>query len=457
MAGIGFRLRKIFEHDTYLDNLRGLIISSSMAGGPIFFSILCLILLGIFSATFLSSQEVNVFLVTIVYIFAFSLISTGMTQLLITRYLSDLIYQKETKQILPTFSSVLSITVISQLLIGLPFLFFWDIDFLYKLTALTLFITIGCIWQLMIFLSAVKNYKIILIAFVLGLCLSYLLAILLGKRYGLTGFLHGYAIGQIFLLFILLARIFIEFRSTEKPDFHFLQYIKIMPHLILIGLFYNLGIWIDKIIFWFSPNGHQVTSFLYAYLDYDGATFFSFLTVIPSYTYFFVKVETDFYCHFRAFFHSILSKKPLQQISEQKLNIANSVKESFSGLIKIQGTIALLCLLFSREIVKFINIPVLGTLILEKAIITVFLQMLLLTVLIFLMYFDLKGQLVVVTTVFLALNILLTVLTLKLGYEFYGYGYLFACLLALIIGYHLLDKHINDLEYHTFVSQPLIS
>ncbi len=454
MAGIGFQLRKIFEKDTYADTLRGTIMAATIAGGPIFFSIISLILLGIF-ATFISGQEMDLFLVTLVYVFAFSLISTGIIQLLITRYLSDLIYVNETSRILPSFSAVLALTIIFQLVIGLPFILFWDIDFSYKLTALILFITVGCNWQLLVFMSALKNYRIIFIAFIVGLCTGFFLAMFLGERFGLTGFLHGYTIGQIILMFVMLARMFIEFKSVIKPTFQFLKYLNKVPLLILIGFCYNAGIWIDKIIFWFSPEGQEVHSLLYAFRDYDTATFFAFLTTIPSYTYFLVKVETDFYGHFRGFFHAILSKQPYDQIKSQKKNIAVSVKESLAGLIKIQGVVTLLCLLFSKEIAVFFGIPVLGTMILEKTLIAVFLQMLLLTVMIFLLYFDIRKEVAIVTGVFFLANMGLTLLTLKLGYVFYGYGYLFACLIALIVGYAFLNRHLHRLEYHTFVSQPL--
>ncbi len=455
MAGIGFKLKKIFQHDTYLDNLRGILFSTSIAGGPIFFSILCLIILGIFSTSFLSGEETNVFLVTVVYIFAFSLIATGLTQLLITRYLSDLIYINQATKILPTFTSVLTITVISQFLIGLPFLFFWDIDIPYKITALILFVTVGCIWQLMIFLSAVKNYRMVLIAFLSGLIASVVLAFLLGEKYQLAGYLHGYTIGQLIIMFILLGRILIEFKSPEKPQFDFLRYVKIMPHLVLIGLFYNAGIWIDKIIFWFSSQGQQINSFLYAFNDYDSATFFAYLTVVPSYTYFLVKVETDFYGNFRTFYQSILNKGSLHTIHEDKKFIAKSMKESFFGLVKLQGTVTLVCLLFSKQIAVFFKLPIMGTLILDKALIAVFLQMLLLTIIIFMLYFDIKSQVVFVTATFFVLNIIFTFITLQLGYVYYGYGYLFSCLFSICLGYVFLNNYMNDLEYHTFVNQPV--
>ncbi len=454
MAGIGFKLRRIFERDSYIDSLRGLLYSTALAGGPIFFSIFSLILLALYS-TFLRPGEMDIFLVTIVYVFAFSLISTGVSQLLITRYLSDLLYVGKTDRILPTFTTALGMTVLVQIVIGLPFVLTWQIDFLYKATAFVLFIIIGCVWQLMTFLSAVKNYKIVLYAFVIGLGLGFALALYLGDKFGLPGFLHGYAIGQMVLFFILLSRIFIEFRSSARPDFDMLVYFKKMPQLVITGLCYNLGIWVDKIVFWFSPEGAQIHSFLYAFTDYDGANFVAYLTVIPSYTYFFVKVETEFFSRIRYYFQAILSKASLKKIHETKESISVTVKESLIGLIKIQGVVTLVCLLFSNELASLFGLPPLGALILEKALVAVFLQMLLLTLMIFMMYFDIKPQLVLVALVFVSSNIGLTLVTLKLGYFFYGYGYLFACLLAVICSYVLLNRHVYDLEYRTFASQPL--
>lgn len=456
MAGIGFKLKSVFEKDTYFDTLKGVVYSTAVAGGPIFFSILCLILLGIFSAPMLTQDGSHLFLVTIVYVFCFSLISTGFSQLLVTRYLSDLLYMKKNDQVLPAFTSVVLLTITLQFILCLPFILSWDIDLFYKLTALMLFIVVGCIWQLMIFLSAVRSYKAVLFAFLIGLSVSFFLAIFLGNKFGLNGLLHGYTVGQIILLMILMANIYIDFKSDAKPNLEVLSYVKEMPLLILIGLLYNMGIWADKIVFWFGPKGEHIQDFFFAFADYDGATFVSFLTVIPSYTYFLVRVETDFYTKFKEFYAAVLGKSPLGRISEQKNKIAVSVKDSFIGLIKLQGAVTLVCVLFADEIGRYFNLPILGTLILEKAFIAVFLQMLLLTVMIFLMYFDIKKQLLVVAAIFFFSNTLFTLISINLGYVYYGYGYLYACLLALIAGFIFLHRHLNDLEFHTFAQQPAV-
>lgn len=455
MAGIGFELKKIFDRDTYSDTVRGVVYAASIAGGPIFFSILCLALLGIFSASFLSGADMQVFLVTLVYVFAFSLISTGVGQLLITRYLSDLIYAKQYDKILPAFTTVLVSTLCLQLLLASPFVILWQCDFLYKVTALLLFVVVGCIWQVMIFLSAVKNYKVVMWAFLGGLTVSFGMALFLGSRLGLSGFLHGYAVGQIVLLFVLLCRLFIEFRSAGAPGLDMMAYVRKMPHLLLIGFCYNLGIWIDKIIMWFSSHGSQVESFMFAQREYDTATFFAFLTVLPSYTYFLVKAETDFYARFRTFFDSILRKDTLRLISANKSGIAQSVKESLAGLIKVQGTVTLLCLLFSDEIAAFLGMPPVTAIVLEKTLLAVFLQMLLLTVMVYLMYFDVRAPLIVVAGLFAGLNAGLTLATVQLGYVYWGYGYVLSCLLALLFGYAMLSQHLRKLEFHTFVGQPM--
>lgn len=63
----------------------------------------------------------------------------------------------------------------------------------------------------------------------------------------------------------------------------------------------------------------------------------------------------------------------------------------------------------------------------------------------------------IVTLIFLVSNVVFTFASLQLGYNFYGYGYLIACTLAVAVAYFYLDRHLKNLEYYTFVSQPVVS
>ncbi|KAA3655890.1 MAG: hypothetical protein DWQ10_16620 [Calditrichaeota bacterium] len=453
MAGIGFHLRKLFKPDTFIDNLRAVVYSGTIASGPIFFSIICLALLGFLSKAYMEPEEFNIFSVTVVYIFAFSLIATGTTQLVLSRYLSDLIYEKDYLGIAPTLSTALVFTLIIQAVFGLPFLFWLNADFFYRFTAFGLFIIVGSIWQLMVFLSAVKNFTSIVWAFFIGVLISFVLGYVLARYFGLSGLLHGYALGQFTIFLVLLWRVVSEFNSPLRPTMAVLVFIKKLPALIFIGLFYNLGIWIDKIIFWYSNAGERIDSFLFASSLYDNAMYLAYMTIIPSYTYFLVKVETSFYNYFRSFFQAILTKEPLSSIEEKKTAIASSVRESLVGLFKVQGLVTLLCLFYSDEILTTFHMSHLSIIIFEKALVALFLQMLALTLLIFMMYFDIRKDLLVVSGLFVFTNAVLSLLTLELGISFYGYGYVFANLITLSAAFWYLNRHLKNLEYNTFMHQ----
>lgn len=52
---------------------------------------------------------------------------------------------------------------------------------------------------------------------------------------------------------------------------------------------------------------------------------------------------------------------------------------------------------------------------------------------------------------FLATNGLLTLVTLKLGFRFYGYGYFLSALIAFAGAFMGTDQYIRRLPYQTFV------
>ena len=42
-----------------------------------------------------------------------------------------------------------------------------------------------------------------------------------------------------------------------------------------------------------------------------------------------------------------------------------------------------------------------------------------------------------------------------MDFHFVGYGYLFSCLVPLVIAYYTLSNYVNKLEYLTFGLQPV--
>lgn len=79
--------------------------------------------------------------------------------------------------------------------------------------------------------------------------------------------------------------------------------------LALIGMLFNLAIWVDKIMFWFAPDSRMVVPYLRTHDMYEGPIFFAYLTIVPTLAIFLVKIETKFYEHYHDYFAKIISKK----------------------------------------------------------------------------------------------------------------------------------------------------
>ena len=154
MSGIGFRLKKMLSEDTYTGLLKGYLFSTVISSGPWLISVVCLSLLGILSAATAGSRERELFGVTVVYIYVGTLLATGIFQPFITRLMADALYSRRRETIAALFVSVMLFTIVKLSVIGSLFIAFAALPVSYKLSAIILFVIVGSIWQLMIFLSA---------------------------------------------------------------------------------------------------------------------------------------------------------------------------------------------------------------------------------------------------------------------------------------------------------------
>jgi uncharacterized membrane protein len=68
-------------------------------------------------------------------------------------------------------------------------------------------------------------------------------------------------------------------------------------------------------------------------------------------------------------------------------------------------------------------------------------------------YLDKRGTVVIVCTVFLVSNIVLTGLSLWLGATFYGYGFALSLLITVVVAMRMMESKLYTLEYETFMLQ----
>jgi polysaccharide biosynthesis protein PelG len=456
MAGIGFRLKKLLDKDSYTSTLLAHVFSAFISSGPWIISVLVIVVMEIVQYRQLPIYQVYVFQSTVVYCYAFSLIIIGIFQMPLTRYLADMLYQKKFDEYLPAYAGTLAVVGCLQCVIGIAFCFFvkgWT--HFYSLQTYLLYMAVSFNWVALIFLSLAKNYLFITVSFLSGGVLSFVAGYFLGEFYGLEGSLAGYTAGQV-LIFLLLTFLLVkEFAPYKKFTINFITYLRKFPLLLLSGLFYNLAIWVDKFIIWSGPEGDPLGHWLFFAEVYDVPLFMAYLTMIPALAYFVLEVETSFLVKYNTYYHAIINKHGMETINLLKDDILFNLKIGIWSLIKMQGFVAIIAFLLAPYIGDFAGLTHVQVRIMQIAIFGVFFHILFQIISIVMLYFEFRKEAVLMNLFFLLANAGGAFLSLHLGLWSYGFGYVAAAVLSFLLALLVFNLKIRKLNYYTFMEQSI--
>ncbi|NNM52157.1 MAG: exopolysaccharide Pel transporter PelG [Pseudomonadales bacterium] len=456
MAGIGFELRKLLERDSLLGMLQAYAYAGIISSGPWILSILGILLIGVMSLTIVvPSILITQFQVSVTYLIACSLTLTGFAQLAFTRFCADRLFEKKADIILPNFRGLsLLITLLAGSL-ALPVLYlgFRDTSEFYRLLMVAGFVIMCNIWIATLFLSSMKQYKSILLMFALGYSMTVTLSLAL-RHFKLEGLLSGFVLGHFILLAGMILLIEHNFPSPQLLRFDFLKKQQIFISLAAVGLFYNLGLWIDKFMFWMHPSTSvHVLGLLRASPIYDIPVFLAYLSIIPGMAVFLVKMETDFVEFYDAFYEAVREGGSLEELEQLRNDIVFTVRQGIYQIIKIQTISALLILVVGRQLLHLLGISELYLPLLFVNLISAGLQVVFLGILNVFFYLDQRRMVLWLTVCFCLCNTLLTGLSLWLGPGWFGDGYAVSMLIAVALGFYLLTVKLDKLEYETFMFQ----
>ena len=458
MAGIGFELRRMLQKKSIGGRGQAYAYAAVIGNGPWVLSMVAILAIGlIHTRKNLPSDFVAQFQVSITYLMAFSLILTSPLQLMFTRFVADRLFERRHRLVLANLFGALIVTFFTSGLLGSIALALWfDGSLFYRQCMLTGFVTLCGIWIVVIFASAIKAHHQILMVFLIGYGIT--VGASLGLRdFGLTGLLLGFVVGQACLFFTLLALVVRQYPGDLMVSFDFLRRKQIYPSLIFTGLFYNVGSWADKFIFWADPlTSVNLVGPLRASPIYDLPIFLSYLSLIPGMAVFLIRIETDFAEKCEKFYLTITRGGTLIQIMEAKKDLVEAVRVGMLTMLKVQGATTIILLMMGKELLMWFGIsPMLHSL-LNIDLLAVVIQLMLLAVLNVLFYLDQRQAALRLCLLFFVSNALFSWLTLHLGPAFFGYGFALAVLLTASIGLAILLRKLDQLEYETFMLQPII-
>ena len=463
MAGIGFELRKLFmeEKEQPFGNIKALIFSAAISVGPWLITSTSLNLLILISEN-VKVSRVNqiIFMSSIFYTFIFSQILTSIFQYLITRFVSDCIFQKRIGKIRGTFLGSMKLISILAFFASYLFIRNGNLSVGFKVVFILLFISMCLSWITMIFVSLLKKYHFILFSFFLGNIVSVVLGycflkfpVTFIKETPVFWMMLSYCAG-IFLNFLLTSMYVLRaFKGNGKNQFEFLTYLRGYFSLIIIGAIYILGVWAHVFMNWLVGDSYVIANAFIISPLYEVAVFYSYCTAIPSIIYFTIFLETKFLPLYKEYYKKISRTGTYKEIQDALEIMKQTLYREILYCMELQFLISLTCILLSNVIfnqfdmdarlLELFRITIFGSFcaIFVSILITLFL------------YFDLRLQSIILSFTLLISNIVFTYMFGRIGTGFAGTGFFLASFLTFGVAIYIFPKIFDTLNYTTMFRQ----
>ncbi|URZ01656.1 exopolysaccharide Pel transporter PelG [Clostridium felsineum] len=460
MAGIGFQLKKLYNHKSIFLDFRTLMYSSVIIVGP---QVLCIAAIAFFQTIMLLSKvsfaDRRLFLASTLYCFIFSQIITSGFSMIVTRYISDKLFAKEYGKILPSLYGVITICVFISGIIGALFFLRSPINAYTKFFTYILFIELVIMWLETSYLSALKDYTKIVKSFLIGLVTAAIIGTIILKASKINPIqisLFSFDIGIFIIVTLLMFYIRIFFKSNEGEYFDFLKYIDRYYSLFIICVFYTLALYIHNFIFW-GGDLKEVVLHTYTFATvYDVPTFYALLTTFPASIIFSISLETSFYGEYKEYYSQIILGGSLKDIKNAREDMILVLYQEIFRLMEIQLFFSIVFLALGHYLLPFIGLSQISIDIFKILTLGAYCSISMFTVILIDLYFENRKGAVISTSTFLILNTIFTLVSLKLGQNYYGVGYFLAAFISLIVALINLNGFLNDIDYITFCSQPII-
>ena len=463
MAGIGFELKKLFRRKGLFAALRAYGYAGIICTGPMLLGVLLqvgiLVLCG-WAGAARADQDLLVGMVT--YTLLSSLTVTSFFSMPVTRFLADMLYEEQEQAILPSFWGSNSLMLVGGCTLYGIFLLFSGATLMQGLLCLWLFAEMIVNWNAMSYLTAIKDYRGILLAFAAAIVTAFVTGYLLVFVFGapaLEGFLFAITVGYGLMLLLETLLLHRYFPQSDTSPWMFLQWVDRFLPLAFTGLFTNLGLFAHLLIIWAGPIGVQVKGLFYGAPYHDVPAMLAFLSILVTTVNFVVSVEVNFYPKYRDYYSLFNDGGVVGDIvtaEEEMLAVLNrelyytALKQLFTTAAVISLESVLLDLLplgfndlmhgYFRTLCVGYGLYAVGN-----------------TIMLILLYFtDYLGALLA-SGAFAVCAAVCTAVSLLFDPAYYGFGFLAGSAVFFILALVRLDHFTSNLPYRVLGCQPIVA
>ena len=460
MAGIGFELKKLFSRQGIFANIQANLYASIVTAGPMVMG--ALLLFGVKYLAILvgaSSHEQDLIVVGITYALLFPLLLSSTLSFVLSRFIADMLYQKQNDRILPSMYGAMSILLVIGCIGWAIFLYLTALKIEYSILLFILFTLAIVVWVQINYINAVKDYRSIMAGFslgiVTGLLVGYVLAV---NQFEIVASLYSAVCISYGIMVLYYSAVLNRYFPLGKGTaLKFLEWVEKFPALVFVGLFVTLGLFIHLMLMWASPWGAQVEGLIYHAPPHDIPALVAFFTILVTTVNFVTSVEVNFYPKYRLYFSLINNGGSLNDFTKAYAEMMTVLKQEIFYLSMRQLIVTIISIVvvgdvlnnfgfgFSNEMIGLFRVLCVGYAFYAIGN----------SIMLVLLYFaDNRDALLTAFSLF-AVNLVGTLITLRLPSNYYGFGFIAAGFVMYVVGWIHLSHYTRHLDYYIFCQQPI--
>ncbi len=457
MAGIGIRLNRIYSKNTLITSLFGFGYSTVITVAPMFLVILAVFLMQyLLGVSRLGYTERELYACTVLYIFIFGLLTASPFNAVLSKYMSDIIYNETYEDILPCYYVGLIMNIFLSSLFGIPFCIreylVGGVDLLFVFLGYCGYVSLVFVFYSMLYLSICKDYKKISLFFLIGMTVTVLLSVFLVyvlKQDVITVMLLCLDVGFIVIGALELALVKSYFRKSSGNYKEVFRYFKIHWQLVVTNFLYSLGLYIHNFVFWTTDMHIVIAKTFVCTESYDMASCLAMFTNISATVIFISRVEMHFHERYKAYSEAVIGGRG-RDIENAKRRMFIQLSDELMNLARLQFIVSvvifLLCIIFLPRLgfggLVMQIYPCLAA--------GYFILFIMYAAIIFLYYFnDLTGSMIT-AFVFCLVTLIGSIYATKLTAIWYGIGLVVGAFAGWVVAYMRLRSMEKNLDVHVF-------
>ena len=454
MAGIGVKLNRIYRKNTITTNIIGFFYSTVVTIAPVLVVIINLMLMQkVLKFNTVGFFDRELFSCTVLYVFIFSLLTTSPFNAVLSRYMSDVIFEERYEDIQPCHRVGLLTNICFSCLFAIPFCF-WEhlvggVPIYYVFTGYCCFVSLVTVFYNMLYLSICKEYRLISLYFLTGMVTSFLLSLFLRFvcKVSITySMLLALTVGFFVTAVLEWAKIHQFFPDNSEEYGRVFAYFRKYWHLILINFLYTLGLFVHNFVFWGTDMAIHLVKTFVCNQPYDMATCLAMFTNISASVIFISRVEMYFHERYRAYADAVFGGRGID-IRNTKKRMFRQLGSELMTLVRLQFIVSVIIYLLFVIFLPGMGYAGLVMRIYPMVAAGYFILFLMYSEIIFLYYFeDLKGALLTAVS-FCAGTFLASLVAVHLSSIFYGTGVWVGSVTGFVVAYMRLrwmEKHLDE-------------